>query len=150
MNNILKHYWKKVSFFFSNPIPLSNSKIGTYQTCPFKYKTIYIDRQPGKPSPYLAFGTVIHNALYEYEMLDPEKRTYEDLLGLYKEQWDLEFESYRKNWGRNLFELIAPEKKMSAEELEKMYYSNGLAMMKNYCEDEKTRHGKVRFVEKWV
>ncbi len=92
---------------------LSYSSISTYETCPAKFKFQYEDRVPQKPSPALAFGDSLHQALYHFhnrpvpvapsleelhEILDAvwvsdgftneaEERTYQDhareVLGLY-------------------------------------------------------------------
>jgi len=44
-------------------VKLSYSKISTYQTCPLKYKLVYIDRAPVKRGPSLILGGAVHDAL---------------------------------------------------------------------------------------
>jgi hypothetical protein len=44
-------------------VKLSYSKISTYQTCPLKYKLVYIDRVPVRRGPSLILGGAVHDAL---------------------------------------------------------------------------------------
>lgn len=45
---------------------LSYSSIDTYETCPAKYRFQFEERVPRKPSPALAFGSSVHEALYRF------------------------------------------------------------------------------------
>jgi len=45
---------------------LSYSSISTYETCPAKYRFQYEDRLPQVPSPALAFGNSLHQALHRF------------------------------------------------------------------------------------
>lgn len=45
---------------------LSYSSINTYETCPQKFKFQYEDRLPTSPSPALAFGDSLHQALHRF------------------------------------------------------------------------------------
>jgi putative RecB family exonuclease len=45
---------------------LSFSSISTYETCPAKYRFQYEERLPGRPSPALAFGDSLHQALHRF------------------------------------------------------------------------------------
>ena len=70
------------------PLVLSYSQISTYQQCPLKYRFQYIERRPSKPSPHLAFGNTIHNALKDFhEDFDPNRASLADLLNLYEKNW---------------------------------------------------------------
>jgi len=42
---------------------LSYSKMSTYQTCPLKYKLVYVERVPVKRGPNLILGGAVHDAL---------------------------------------------------------------------------------------
>lgn len=148
--NKIIEMWKKFRFFLTNPVPLSNSKINSYQTCPYKYKVIYIDRMPGKPSPHLAFGTILHDTLYTFEKLPSRKKNFDNLVAIYNDQWDAEITEYSRRWKKTLFEIIAKESGKDEKELEKEFYEDGLSMLKNYYEVEQTNTAKIRYVEKWV
>jgi putative RecB family exonuclease len=45
---------------------LSYSSINTYETCPQKFRFQYEDRLPTSPSPALAFGDSLHQALHRF------------------------------------------------------------------------------------
>jgi RecB family exonuclease len=45
---------------------LSYSSIDTYETCPAKWRFQYDQRLPTRPSPALAFGDSLHQALYRF------------------------------------------------------------------------------------
>jgi putative RecB family exonuclease len=45
---------------------LSYSSISTYETCPAKYRFQYEERLPTRPSPALAFGESLHQALFRF------------------------------------------------------------------------------------
>jgi putative RecB family exonuclease len=47
-------------------LQLSYSKIETYETCPAKFRFLYEDRVPGRPSPVLSFGDSLHQALFHF------------------------------------------------------------------------------------
>jgi RecB family exonuclease len=49
-----------------DPMRLSYSSINTYETCPQKFKFQYEDRLPTSPSPALAFGDSLHQALHRF------------------------------------------------------------------------------------
>jgi RecB family exonuclease len=44
-------------------VKLSYSKVSSYQTCPLKYKLVYVDRVPTKRSANLVLGGAVHDAL---------------------------------------------------------------------------------------
>lgn len=149
--SVAKKAWDDFKFFLSNPVPLSFSKMSTYQTCAYKYKLIYIDGQPGKPSPALSYGTIMHNTLYEFESIPHgAKREYADLERLFQKNWDLEIGSYRRKWGKSMYELIAAEKNTPAEELEREAWETGILILKNYWREAGNNPNKVRYVEKWL
>ncbi|HEX2029997.1 MAG TPA: PD-(D/E)XK nuclease family protein [Actinomycetota bacterium] len=45
---------------------LSYTSINSYETCPAKYRFQYEERVPGRPSPALAFGDSLHQALHRF------------------------------------------------------------------------------------
>ena len=136
--------------WLANPVPLSFSKIGTYQNCPYKYHVIYDQHQPGKPSPALAVGTVMHNTLYAFESITAKDRGFADLERLYRRHWDMEIGEHRRRWGSSLYQTIAAEKGSSADEHEKESFEKGILVIKNYWANERNNPNKVRYVEKWV
>ncbi len=130
---------------------MSFSKLSTYQTCAYKYKLIYINGQPGKPSPHLSFGTIMHNTFYEFESIPAgAKREYADLERIFEKNWDGEIGSYRRKWGRSLYEVAAAEKNTPADDLERQAREDGILMLKNYWRESQTNPNKVRGVEKWL
>ncbi|HEA46959.1 MAG TPA: PD-(D/E)XK nuclease family protein [bacterium] len=92
-------------------VRLSYSKISTYSQCPLKYKYQYIEKRPTKPSPYLDFGSTIHNTLRDYHSnFDPKKASLEDLMVVYQRNWistaykDKEEEERFREQGRRILE----------------------------------------------
>ena len=73
----------------------SHSKISTYETCPYKYKLKYIDREPEEISNTIeAFmGDLVHRTLEKlYKDKKFKKRVSKDvLLKYYKELWEKEY-----------------------------------------------------------
>jgi len=68
--------------------PLSYSSMSTYETCPHRYKLIYIQKLPTAEKYYFSFGRSIHDALrYLYDVKVPPLPTLEELLAFYKEHW---------------------------------------------------------------
>lgn len=65
----------------------SYSRIETYLTCPLKYYYRYVLQFPGKPSPALSFGQVIHSALKAFHQPDllGKRKKLVDLLSLYED-----------------------------------------------------------------
>lgn len=147
---LFSYGWKEFKYLLSNPVPLSFSQISSFQICPYKYKIVYREHQPGKPSPHLAFGTILHDTLYEFEMLPPEGREHADLVRLFDRHWEKEVEEYRRRWGKSIFALISGEKGVTPEALEAEYRETGLLILRNYWVDSQKERNKVRAVEKWV
>jgi len=68
--------------------PLSYSSISTYETCPHRYKLIYVQGMPTAEKYYFSFGRSIHDALrYLYDVKVPPPPTLEELLAFYREHW---------------------------------------------------------------
>lgn len=70
---------------------VSPYKIDVFDTCPFKYKCVYIDRVADKyekPKPYLTMGSHIHNALKDYyDLFKKGERSREALEKRLRERW---------------------------------------------------------------
>jgi|GEM_PF-342640 len=69
-----------------NFLPLSYSSINTYETCPYKWKLLYVDKIPTAPKAYLSFGTVVHEIL-KYILEGPFLPTLESVKNQYKLKW---------------------------------------------------------------
>ncbi len=73
---------------FSTIMRISYSSLGTYQTCPLKYKFKEIDRLKEPKSKEAVFGTLVHSALkffHEPALLPP---TLEDVLNRFSKDWN--------------------------------------------------------------
>lgn len=68
---------------------LSYSSLSTYETCGLQYKFRYLDKLPTKPSPILAFGNSLHEALRRwYNQPVPIAPPLHDLLAHLDDVWD--------------------------------------------------------------
>lgn len=68
---------------------LSYSSLSTYERCGLQFKFQYVDRLPPKPSPILAFGNSLHEALrHWYNQPVPVPPPLEELLTFLDEAWD--------------------------------------------------------------
>jgi len=71
--------------FIIDNIRFSYSSLTTYETCPYSFKLTYIDKLPREDNFYGQYGTLIHNAMYEYFAGNLE--TYE-LSGYFVDNYD--------------------------------------------------------------
>lgn len=70
-------------------VRLSYSSLSTYETCGLQYKFRYVDRIPTPPSPILAFGNALHEALRRwYNQPVPVAPPPAELLAHLDEVWD--------------------------------------------------------------
>jgi RecB family exonuclease len=82
------------------PVPLSASKLKTFDECPEQFRLRYIERMPeeGGENRYIRRGNAVHEAI-------------EDVLPEYDTGWDQDFlkhrlnRAYRENGGRSGYEL---------------------------------------------
>ncbi|HHV54637.1 MAG TPA: PD-(D/E)XK nuclease family protein [Firmicutes bacterium] len=68
----------------------SPSRLKTYETCPRKYRFIYVDNlapEYEKPRPELFLGNQIHAALRRFFELEPAARTLDTLHQLFRRVW---------------------------------------------------------------
>jgi putative RecB family exonuclease len=101
----------------------SNSKIGTYQQCPRKFKLQYIDKIPipkGAINVEALMGNCVHNSLRELYQKTNEGiiTTLSDLQSFFSNQWNENIQE----------EIIIPKKGLTLEHFE----NNGLEMLKQY------------------
>lgn len=98
----------------------SYSQLNTYESCPRKYEYQYVIKIPTRGSSATAFGSSVHNALYDfYSLLKRSKGgldgivdipSKEDLLALYEKNWiskgydSKEQEMARKREGKSIME----------------------------------------------
>lgn len=70
-------------------LKLSYTQIGTYKTCPLKYKFAYLYNIPRKPSAARQFGTDIHNVLKEFYIKCKEGiiLSLDELLKVFERHW---------------------------------------------------------------
>ncbi len=70
------------------PTSMSFSRLSVYQTCPLKYKYMYILNIPTPPNHALSFGITIHDTLREFHTkLLFGDMTLEELYEIYKKNW---------------------------------------------------------------
>lgn len=94
--------------FPTNKPHVSYSEIRNWKECPFRHKLIYIDKiVKDEPSPYLSYGTALHNAIEDFlntkEMkvsiaVDEIKREWEKH-GFDSEEWIKSQADYRASQG---------------------------------------------------
>ena len=105
-------------------VRISYSKMSAYSQCPLKYKYQYMEKLPLRPSPYLDFGSTIHNTLRDYHRdLDPRQAGSEDLLAIYERNWlsaaykDKEEEEKFREEGRGLLEAYYKQARIDPNEV---------------------------------
>lgn len=78
--------------YFGMGARYSHSRLGTYRTCPCKYKFRYITREqvPKRISADLYMGAAVHEALRRlYELaVDNVIISQDDLIGIYRAEWE--------------------------------------------------------------
>jgi len=76
---------------------LSSTKIGTYDSCPLKYRLKYIDKVPERKTRATGeFGSIMHTILEEFHGLDSENQTKDALFGLLEKHWREDSFEYRQ------------------------------------------------------
>jgi putative RecB family exonuclease len=102
----------------------SHSRLGTYESCPLKYKFQYIDRleKPEEESVEVFVGSRVHEVLQKLygERFLEKQNTLNDLLLFYKSEWE-------KNW--------TPQIRIVKKGLtERNYFNYGARCIRNYYE----------------
>ncbi|MBP7060576.1 MAG: PD-(D/E)XK nuclease family protein, partial [Candidatus Moranbacteria bacterium] len=69
---------------------ISYSSVGTYQTCPLKYKYQHIDRIPEPKSKEAVFGTLIHAVLKYVHTPATLSPSLDQALDYYAKGWNSE------------------------------------------------------------
>jgi RecB family exonuclease len=96
---------------------ISYSSVGTYQTCPLKYKYQHIDRIPEPKSKEAVFGTLIHAVL-----------KYLHTPATLSPSLDQALDYYAKGWNSEVYE----------DELEeRAAFSQGVTIIQNYLDHNK-------------
>ncbi|MHB1458074.1 MAG: ATP-dependent helicase [Armatimonadota bacterium] len=74
------------------PIYMSYSRMSTYEDCPLGYRFSYELKIPGKPKPYFAFGSSVHDSLNTFlqSVIDGNDPSLDDLKAAYNETWQSE------------------------------------------------------------
>lgn len=105
----------------------SYSAIGTYLQCPQKYKFQEIDRIRAPKGKEAIFGSLIHDALKFTFKRDPLFPTPDEVIGYFREHWPSceAFAAESKN---------DPLKRSWTEEEEKVYFEEGVRMLKKFYE----------------
>ncbi len=98
----------------------SYSALETYKNCPLKYKFQEVDKIRMPKGAAAVFGTIVHSALnYMFER-NPLYPTIDEVIDFYATHWKEKSESII--WS-------SPDRK---EQEEKMYFDEGLAILKNF------------------
>lgn len=105
----------------------SYSAIETYQQCPQKYKFQEIDRLRVPKGREAVFGTLVHEALNFMFKRDPLFPTLDEVIAHFREHWP-SHEDFAKETSHN------PLKRAWSEEEEKVYFEEGVRMLKRFYE----------------
>ncbi len=98
----------------------SYSALETFKVCPLKYKYSQIDKLKEPKRIESVFGTLVHSALkYMFER-NPLYPTEDEIIDFFTKKWNEKSE---------LIEWKDPEKKEAAE---KLYYAEGVKIIKNF------------------
>jgi len=105
----------------------SYSAISTYLQCPQKYKFQEIDRIRVPKSREAIFGTLIHQTLKFMFRRDPLFPTLDEVIAYFRENWPARevFEQESKN---------DPLKRTWTQEEERIYFEEGVRMLKHFYE----------------
>ncbi|MDQ4149767.1 MAG: PD-(D/E)XK nuclease family protein [Actinomycetota bacterium] len=86
---LLAHYTDEPSAdVASHLVPLSPSRACDYKTCPQLFKFRAIDRLPEPSDVHKTKGTLVHAALEQLYLLEPENRTLDRAKGILGAIWD--------------------------------------------------------------
>ena len=105
----------------------SYSAIGTYLQCPQKYKFQVIDRLRVPKSREAIFGTLVHSTLHYMFQRDPLFPTLEEVVAHFRENWPSR-ETFNQEASRD------PLKQPWSEQEEKIYFEEGVRMLKKFYE----------------
>ena len=97
----------------SEPLQLSSSALGAYESCPMKYMLQYHWRIRGGPNAAMTFGNVMHTTVKEFVAEAQKKRVaLDEVIGIYDREWrsagfpdDHQEQEYRKE-GRKILEAF--------------------------------------------
>lgn len=96
---------------------ISYSSVGTYQTCPLKYKYQHVDRIPEPKSKEAVFGTLVHAVL-----------KYVHTPAILSPSVEQALDYFAKGWNSEVYE---------DEMEERAAFSQGVTMIQNYLEHNK-------------
>lgn len=96
---------------------ISYSSVGTYQTCPLKYKYQHVDRIPEPKSKEAVFGTLVHAVM-----------KYVHTPSLLSPSVDQALDYFAKGWNSEVYE---------DEMEERAAFSQGVTMIQNYLSQNK-------------
>lgn len=105
----------------------SYSAIETYLQCPQRYKFQEIDKIKVPKSREALFGTIVHDTLHYMFKRDPLFPTLDEVIAYFRSHWP----------SREVFEKEAahdPLKRVWTEDEEKLYFQEGLRMLKKFYE----------------
>ncbi|MEK7065816.1 MAG: PD-(D/E)XK nuclease family protein [Patescibacteria group bacterium] len=103
----------------------SYSALGTFETCPLKYKYQEIEKRKTPKRAEQVFGTVVHSALKRMFERDPLYPTLEEVIDYYGRTW-------REAAGKVVW--IKPEQREGEEE---MYFAEGVKIITNFYRKNK-------------
>jgi len=110
----------------------SNSRVSTYENCPYKYKLQYIDKKkPDSPTTIEAFmGSMVHETLeHLYKLKKFKKRVAKaSLIKFYRDLWE-------KNYSKDILIVKEEKEKVCSENYRKMgekYISDYYERMKPF------------------
>jgi len=63
---MLKGIFNWLSLLFKPGIDISYSRINAYQSCPYKFKIIYVDGRKVQPNQFISLGISIHRTLEKF------------------------------------------------------------------------------------
>ncbi len=134
------------AFVYEIPKRFSFSQMQMYESCPLRYKFANVLKIPTFGSPYLTFGTVIHNTLQKFleECFNVAGAIQQDLFGMKKVPGEKLLplkrllEIYDETWSDDWYK----DKKQKDE-----YYKKGKDVLKVFHEDFEINKPKVKFLE---
>lgn len=98
----------------------SYSALDTYRTCPLKYKYQNLDKIPAPKRIEAVFGSLVHSALKFMFERGPLYPTLDEVIDVFTDKWNKKSE---------LIEWSNPDKK---EAFEKLYFEEGVKIIKNF------------------
>lgn len=98
----------------------SYSALDTYRTCPLKYKYQNLDKIPAPKRIEAVFGSLVHSALKFMFERGPLYPAIDEVINFFTDKWNKKSE---------LIEWPNPSKK---EEFEKLYFEEGIKIIKNF------------------